>query len=301
MFESKRRALLLLLLSLAFGAAAVILFSSYMQETKDSLGELVTVQVAGSDIPAGRVIDETLLEEQELPRKYMLDSLIESPADLIGRVSMVPIVKGAVITQAMLRDNSLVSGDFRQVLLRAPLAVFDDQIDAYDQVDLLISYEQDGEGGQAAGADRRTTQVLLKGVTVSSVHKTGDEITAVGVMVKLADAKSVVWALNYGKEVRLLKTGNAKAAQEKGSLPDAAAPSASPSASPVPSASPAAGAASGSASSSGAAGTAPNSGTAGAAPGSGSAAKTQAAPDSAAKPSPSVKPSPSASPAKGGQ
>lgn len=216
MFESKRRALLLLLLSLAFGAAAVILFSSYMQETKDSLGELVTVQVAGSDIPAGRVIDETLLEEQELPRKYMLDSLIESPADLIGRVSMVPIVKGAVITQAMLRDNSLVSGDFRQVLLRAPLAVFDDQIDAYDQVDLLISYEQDGEGGQAAGADRRTTQVLLKGVTVSSVHKTGDEITAVGVMVKLADAKSVVWALNYGKEVRLLKTGNAKAAQEKG-------------------------------------------------------------------------------------
>ncbi|KRE35414.1 SAF domain-containing protein [Paenibacillus sp. Soil522] len=242
MFESKRRAFLLLFVSISLGLIAVILFSTYMQETKESMGELVMVQVAGNNIPAGQLITEDLLTEEQIPRKYMLESLIQSPAELVGKVSMVPIAKGAVITSVMLRDNSLVSGEYRQVMLRAPMSVFDDQIDAYDEVDILVSYEQEG-GAKEAAADRRTTKVLLKGVTVSSVHKSGDETVAVGVLLKLADTKSLIWALNYGKEVRLLKTGNAKASQETPNTdepiaadPASAAGSGEPAPSPKPTA-----------------------------------------------------------------
>lgn len=210
MFESKKRAFVFMLIAITLGAVAVILFSSYMQETKASLGEFVTVQVAAQDIPAGTVIKSELLTNQEIPRKYMMDSLITSSQQLENKISVVPITEGSVITTSVLRNNTFVKGDYRQVMLRAPLAVFDEQIDAYDKVDLVYSYDAQSAKDKAAAGDSRVTKVLLKDVTVNSVQKTGNEITAIGVLVSLNDSKSVVWALNYGKEVRLLKSGSSK-------------------------------------------------------------------------------------------
>ncbi len=210
MFESKKRAFVFMLLAIVLGAVAVILFSTYMQETRASLGEFVTVQVAAEDIPAGTVIQPSLLTDQEIPRKYILDSLITSPQQLENKISVVPITKGSVITTSVLRNNTFVKGDYRQVMLRAPMAVFDEQIDAYDKVDILYSYDSTANDGKGNKGDKRVTDVLLKNVTVNSVQKTGNDITAIGVLVKLSDSKSVIWALNYAKEVRLLKSGSSK-------------------------------------------------------------------------------------------
>lgn len=210
MFESKKRAFVFMLIAVTLGAIAVILFSSYMKETKASLGEFVTVQVAAQDIPAGSVIKSELLKTQEIPRKYMMDSLITSSQQLENKISVVPITEGSVLTTSVLRNNTFVKGDYRQVMLRAPLAVFDEQIDAYDKVDIVYSYDAKSTKEKEANGDSRITKVLLKDVTVNSVQKTGNEITAIGVLVSLNDSKSVVWALNYGKEVRLLKSGSSK-------------------------------------------------------------------------------------------
>ncbi len=210
MFESKKRAFVFMLLAIVLGAVAVILFSTYMQETRASLGEFVTVQVAAEDIPAGTVIQPSLLTDQEVPRKYILDSLITSPQQLENKISVVPITKGSVITTSVLRNNTFVKGDYRQVMLRAPMAVFDEQIDAYDKVDILYSYDSNANDSKGNKGDKRVTDVLLKNVTVNSVQKTGNDITAIGVLVKLSDSKSVIWALNYAKEVRLLKSGSSK-------------------------------------------------------------------------------------------
>lgn len=199
-----------MLLAIVLGAVAVILFSTYMQETRASLGEFVTVQVAAEDIPAGTVIQPSLLTDQEVPRKYILDSLITSPQQLENKISVVPITKGSVITTSVLRNNTFVKGDYRQVMLRAPMAVFDEQIDAYDKVDILYSYDSNANDSKGNKGDKRVTDVLLKNVTVNSVQKTGNDITAIGVLVKLSDSKSVIWALNYAKEVRLLKSGSSK-------------------------------------------------------------------------------------------
>ncbi len=210
MFESKKRAFVFMLLAIVLGAVAVILFSTYMQETRASLGEFVTVQVAAEDIPAGTVIQPSLLTDQVVPRKYILDSLITSPQQLENKISVVPITKGSVITTSVLRNNTFVKGDYRQVMLRAPMAVFDEQIDAYDKVDILYSYDSNANDSKGNKGDKRVTDVLLKNVTVNSVQKTGNDITAIGVLVKLSDSKSVIWALNYAKEVRLLKSGSSK-------------------------------------------------------------------------------------------
>lgn len=213
MFESKRRALIFLFASVFLALVAVILFSDYIQKTKQSLGEMATVLVAKEDIRAGTAIPDSSLAEKEIPRQYLLDSLIQSKEELKGKISVVPIPKGAALTSTMLSDNTIVTGDNRQVMLRAPLAVFDDNISTFDKVDLVVSYDDQSGAGDTSKGDKRTTKVLMRDVTVSAVGKKAgsEELAAVGVVVKLEDANSLIWALNFGKEIRVLKSGTAKA------------------------------------------------------------------------------------------
>lgn len=223
MFETKRRALLFMSLSIGMAIIAILLFSTYIRNTQASLGEMVTVQIAREDIPAGKVIPESLITTEEIPRKYILPSLVQSPAELKGKISMVPIPKGQVLTTTVLRENTIVTDDFRQVMLRAPLAVFDDKIDVLDKVDLVVTYESEDapkaeEQPHTAGPnDKRITKVLFKDVTVNSVvPKSETETLAIGVVLTLDQSKSAVWALNFGKEIRVLKSGTQKASKEGG-------------------------------------------------------------------------------------
>lgn len=210
MFESKRRALIFMFVSVFLALTAVILFSDFIQKTKESLGEMATVQVAKEDIPAGKEITDDMVTSEEIPKKYLLDTLVRTKEELKGKISMVPISRGAVITTSMLRKNTIVTGRNRQVMLRAPMAVFDDQIDVLDKVDLVVSYDEQPGPGEPAKGDHRTTKILLKDVTVNSVQKKGEDIVAIGVVLLLEDTEKVIWALNYGKEVRVLKSGASK-------------------------------------------------------------------------------------------
>jgi hypothetical protein len=193
--------------SIFLAMAAVILFSDYIGKTRESLGELATVLVADKDIAAGAPIPEDAIGYRKIPKKYLLDSLVQSTDELKGKIPVVSIARGAVITSTLLADNTIVTGDKRQVLLRPPLAVFDDQITVFDKVDLVVSYDSQDQGN---AGDRRTTKVLLKDVTVNSVQGDSANPKAVGVVLTLEDSKNLIWALNYGKEVRVLKSGASK-------------------------------------------------------------------------------------------
>jgi pilus assembly protein CpaB len=222
MFETRRRAFIFLVFSIALALAATVLFSNYMEEKETSLGELAVIYVADKEIPAGERITREMIGTSEIPRKYVTDSYIQDLQDLDGKVSMVPIPQDGIITKPMLRNNNLVAGEYRQVVLRAPFAVFDDRIDVLDQVDLVASYEQTAGNN---GGEARKTKVILRDVSVNSVTKKDDEMLSVGVALPLDQADELIWMLNYGKEVRVLKSGNAKAeagaeeGEDKGSEP----------------------------------------------------------------------------------
>lgn len=213
MFDTRRRAFLFLLFSIGLGLAATVIFSSYMSKKETSLGEMVPIYVASKEIPAGQLITKDMLSTTEIPRKFASDSYVQTTSDLDGKVSMVPIPEKGIITKPMLRNNNLVNGEYRQIVLRAPFAVFDDQIDVLDKVDLVASYEKK-DAKAAKGAEERRTQVLLKNVSVNSVSKKDNETVSIGVALSLKQATDVIWMLNYGKELRVLKSGNAKVASE---------------------------------------------------------------------------------------
>jgi Flp pilus assembly protein CpaB len=204
MFESKKRAFFFMILAILFALAAVLLFTNYVSDMEQSLGELVEIQVAKQDIPAGSPIGVDMLTSIQIPKKYAVDSFVTSPGELAGKISLVPIPKDEVLTKAMLRETSNTPSGYRLVQLRAPMAIFDEQLDVLDRVDLIGTYESK-EGKEA---DTRRTEVMLKDVQVIRVYKKEEEIVSIGVALSLADAQKVIWLMNYGKELRVLKTNN---------------------------------------------------------------------------------------------
>ncbi|MVP01603.1 Flp pilus assembly protein CpaB [Paenibacillus lutrae] len=224
MFETKRRALLFMTISIGMAVAAILLFSTYISNTQASLGEMVTVHVADGNIEAGKPIPDNLIATKEIPKKFMLPSLIQSKDELKGKISMVPIPKGEVLTTTVLRDDTILSDKYRQVILRAPIAVFDDAtISALDKVDLIVTYESEDapkaeEQPHSSGpSDKRITKVLFKDITVNTVGlKNNNEIVNMGVVLTLEQSKSAIWGLNYAKEIRVLKSGSQKATKEGG-------------------------------------------------------------------------------------
>ncbi|RXT07835.1 Flp pilus assembly protein CpaB [Ammoniphilus sp. CFH 90114] len=206
MFESRKRVFIFTILSVSFALAAAFLFSNYMNETKRNLGELVSIYVAQKDIPAGSPIQTDMLTTMEVPVKYASASFLQSAEDFKNKISLVPIPSGEVLTTAMLRDISNVPSQHRLVQLRTPMAIFDDQVDVLDRVDLYGSYELAGNGNPAA--DSRMTDLLLTDVEVLRVTKQDGTINAIGVALTQEQAKRVIWMLNYGKEIRVLKSNN---------------------------------------------------------------------------------------------
>ncbi|UFJ40794.1 SAF domain-containing protein [Brevibacillus humidisoli] len=221
MFESKKRAFIFLIVSILFALAAVFLFSSYVETMEQDLGELVEIQVAGAAIPAGTLITPDMLKTMRLPRKYAVDSFVTSPDEAAGKISLVQIPQDEVLSKAMLREMSKTPSDYRLVQLRAPMAVFDDQIDVLDKVDVIGTYEKKAGKesgfddltvddlstdpvGRSAG-DTRTTELVMRDISVIRVYKQEEEIVSIGVALTLEQARQVVWLQNFGKEVRVLK------------------------------------------------------------------------------------------------
>ena len=217
MYESKRRAFLFLIVSLSFALAAVWLFARYVERMERELGELVEIQAAGQLIPAGTAISRDMLQTVKLPRKYVVDSFITAADEVAGKISLVPIPPNEVLTRAMLGEASKLPSGYRLVQLRAPMAVFDDQVDVLDKVDVIGTYDkQAGEESLFApspdemgkGGGSRTTEVILRDIPVIRVYKQGEEIVSIGVALTLEQARQVVWLQNFGKEVRVLKTAS---------------------------------------------------------------------------------------------
>jgi Flp pilus assembly protein CpaB len=203
MFESKKRAFLFMIAAILFAIAAVMLFTNYVAETEKSLGELAEIQVAKQEIPAGSPIAPDMLTTIKIPKKYAVDSFITSTEELKGKISLVPIPKDEVLTKAMLRETSKTPTGYRLVQLRSPMAIFDDQVDVLDRVDLVGTYESKENKN-----DTRITEVILKDVQVIRVYKKDDEIVSIGVSLTLDEAEKAIWFLNFGKELRVLKTNN---------------------------------------------------------------------------------------------
>ena len=164
---SSRRTLILLGAVVIGGVAALLLFNyvSGLEDKANQDAELVEVFAARSPIPqstdAGVALDAGDIARDEIPRKFYPADAITSINDIEGKVAILDIAPGTVITKAMFVDPANASVSFRSRLQDPTHVAVSIQVDTIrgvggflqpgDDVNILVNVTEGG--GPATNAD----------------------------------------------------------------------------------------------------------------------------------------------------
>jgi len=202
LMDLRQRGRILVLFSLALGLGAGLLAHSQMQSLEAQLGSRADVLVAKRDITAETVIEPDLFTTKSVPLRFRLSGMV-SDMDrpmLTGRVALVPIKAGHVVTSAMFAARRGVSDSNQRVYtLTASSTVIIGAIELGDQVDVLAVYEDRTTRTEVA-------EISLEGIKVLSVSQPGRPPT-VSLSLTPEQAQRLAWYESFGKQIRLLRQG----------------------------------------------------------------------------------------------
>jgi len=198
MLEAKRRAAIFFILAFILAAATGYMVLQKVKDLNSDLGAMTKIYVAKADIPSRTVIQKNQMTVMELPNKFVTDSHITSFSDLESQVSVVPLSKGDMITQNMIKPASNLQNENNRLvtLHRTDKVQFDQVIEALDRVDIIVSTENDGV---------RSTSVFMKDVVVRFSQGSGEKFAGVAVEVTAEQAPKLIHMQNYADHIRILK------------------------------------------------------------------------------------------------
>ncbi|WP_054752522.1 SAF domain-containing protein [Piscibacillus salipiscarius] len=111
MLESKRKALIFLLLAIILAATSGYLILQKVQSLNEDLGTFVTVYKANGDIASRKIITASDVTTEQIPQRYLRDDYITSESQLTNMVSLVPLTEGDIITDTMLKEASAITSE----------------------------------------------------------------------------------------------------------------------------------------------------------------------------------------------
>jgi pilus assembly protein CpaB len=198
MLEAKRRAAIFFILAFILASATGYMVLQKVKDLNSDLGAMTKIYVAKADIPSRTVIQKNQMTVMELPNKFVTDSHITSFSDLESQVSVVPLSKGDMITQNMIKPASNLQDENNRLvtLHRTDKVQFDQVIEALDRVDIIVSTENDG---------KRSTSVFMKDVVVRFSQGSGEKFAGVAVEVTAEQAPKLIHMQNYADHIRILK------------------------------------------------------------------------------------------------
>lgn len=168
-----------LVYAVAAGILAVIFSLLYLAKEKRKLiflSEPIAVVIAIKDISEDVVLDESLVREEFIPRQFIQPGSFKKLSDAVGRISIVPIKKGEMVTDTKAHLFSKESGLSGKIPIgKRAISIAVDEVSGVNDfirpdnlVDLLATFDF----GSDATA-RVYTYTILEGVRVLAV---GDKI-----------------------------------------------------------------------------------------------------------------------------
>jgi len=173
----RRRAVLLLGLSILLGGLAAAEVSRRESALTSTLGSPVEVVVARIEIPAGTALSDSNMKIREIPAKYAPGGSLGSKGGLVGLRAAVGIAAGATITVGQVGDGSArqqsgapvgLGERVAEVVASGPLEL----VAPGGRVDVLVT--KDGVGDQPGSTVLALEDVeVLSAVAVSQDGSTG--------------------------------------------------------------------------------------------------------------------------------
>lgn len=203
MFESRRRALIFILLSFIMAVIGGLLFYSKLEELNQDLGEVTEIYVADRSIPSREIITESMVTTIEIPNRYLTDGHIISIDQLDGMVSVVPLQEGDQLTLNLLRPiTDLTEDGNRLVEMKEEWGNihFDSMLENLDLVDIVISHSFE---------DEPVTEVFMRDVPVVRIID-NEGGYGVGLEVSTQDASNLIHMQHYADRIRILKSSTGR-------------------------------------------------------------------------------------------
>lgn len=208
MLESKRRAIIFIMISLLLALTAGFLVMKKVGNLNDNLGTMVNVYVAKEAIPSRTLIKPSDVMTIEIPKRYLEDYHVTDTEDLMNQVSVIPLSNGDLIMKGMLKQVSNVRNEKNRLinLMGSDRVNFDEPLEESERVDIIVSHKFNG---------KEETSIFMQDVKVASVAKAGKAKTFKGVWleVPLEQAPKLIHMQNYADSVRILKANVGKGPQ----------------------------------------------------------------------------------------
>jgi len=199
MGEYKRTAAIFAVISLVAAFLAALLFLNYVRQAKVNIGDTVEVLVAARDVPAMTVISEDMIKTAMVPKNMAGKFTFTDRKDLINKTVLVNLSAQVIYTAGIIKAGQDFPSNQRVIQLRAPAAVFDGEFKYGDKVDIIVSYKDQ---------EKDVSETLFRNIgVVENIKPSGEEASSLGVVMEETEAEKLVWMLNYGKEVRVIKAG----------------------------------------------------------------------------------------------
>lgn len=198
MLESKRKAIIFLLIAVTLAVISGFLVLQKVQALNTDLGTEVTIYVANGDISSRQIITPDDVTTDEVPNSYLRDEHVTDIDDFVNKVSVVPLSEGEVITNNMLKEaSSVTEADNRIIsLIQSEKVFFDEVLTALDRVDILVSHSFDEEP---------VTEVFMEDVKVARVAQSEGEFSGVQVEVPYDMVPQLIHMQNYADSFRIVK------------------------------------------------------------------------------------------------
>ncbi|MFP7447004.1 flagella basal body P-ring formation protein FlgA [Bacillus infantis] len=214
MLESKRRAIIFILVSVLLAAAAGFFVLQKVSALNSELGGMTEVYVAASDIPSRTLIEREQVKTVEIPNRYVNNSHVTNVEDLINKVLVVPVAAEDVITKTMIKPVSNVRDENNRLVMipQSDKVNFDQQLEALDRVDIIVSHKFN---------DKPVTETFMKDVPVAAVLKSNKKFKGIVVEIADKDAPQVIHMQNYADSMRILKANVGKEEPAEGEAAEA--------------------------------------------------------------------------------
>jgi pilus assembly protein CpaB len=209
----RRRAAVLIGLSLILGALAASDVSGREAALRRQVGPAVPVLVARTGLAAGARLDPSALAVRQVPSRYAPAGAYRSPAEVAGMRAAVAIPAGADLDPALVDDGTRAAGPsgpairdgerVAQIVAVGPAR----SLTAGARVDVLVTREENGDGGGSTTLALEDVEVLGASRAPEgggSGSDSGLPRVALDLRVSVRQAVYLAAAQSFARELRVL-------------------------------------------------------------------------------------------------
>lgn len=209
----------IILLAVLLAAAAVIGVYFYLEQEKEKLssvekGYAITTK---TEIPAKTRITKEMVEEKEIPSKYLHPRAVKKLDEVIGSITRYPLAAGELVLSSKIVKESEIKDGLAYLIPEGERAVTvavdevssvgwhlrpGDQVDVIATLELSVPGAESGEKTELAVVALQEVNILAVGKDLEVIKEDGKnqtEVKTVTLAVTLEEAKHLVLADEKGK------------------------------------------------------------------------------------------------------